>query len=759
MIKILKNLILLCLTLALISYNSYAFSKKNNIDTFKKNQRQLLVKYKQKAPQQQKDKALFSAGAYSIKKFDLPKNLELVHVTKGISLDAAKKFLEEDPNVEYVNYDYIQHINVTLPPFGPPPENDNPGNPNNPTKDPKLKEQWGLNNLGQTGGKIDADVNAPEMWEIFPDEADVVIAVLDTGINLEHQDLKANLWVNENEIPGNNIDDDNNGVIDDIHGFNAKDNTGVPMDDHGHGSHCAGIIAAESNNPFGGRGLLPKAKIISCKFIGSDGNGNTSDAIACLNYLLELKTRAENPVNIIATSNSWGGGPSEQALKDAIQAHQDAGILFVAAASNDGLDNDTTESYPANYLVSNVISVAASNHNDDLAWFSNYGQRTVHVAAPGEQILSTTMGNKYEKYDGTSMATPFVAALAGAISAFFPEHNYIKIKNLIMAGGTPLPALQGKTISGRRIRAIDNNGQGSLSCKDQVIKGRLSPSQNKLSIPVGEKVILSAVNINCAEPNGTVLIPLYPSGESIKLKDTGHGIDSAADDGMYTTEWIATEAGRFEFEFPDNDIVVITVYDPQEWSEYADIPEEFNYININGSKLEATDEWTGKIELPFSIPFAGFEAGFDRLFVSSNGGLSLTNMNELGYENLPLPNENLVSLIAPFWDDLNPENDNSDGIYYEIIGEEPNRQVVVEWRDVYHFSSQKGITFQVVLFENSSDILFNYLDVDFADEAYNSGASATIGVQSTKDKFKQLGFDSNVLQSQTSFRFSLNLDI
>ena len=717
--------------------------------------RQLLVRYKDGTSLNKKDAAHFSAGAYVVQAFEVPSNLEVVQVSKGISLDAAQEFYREDPNVLYVEPNYVLHAYLQPPPSDPhPPEEDPPSE--NPI-DPRYSEQWGLNNEGQTGGTVDVDINAPEMWERIGGDKNVVIAVIDTGINYRHPDLAKNIWVNPGEIPGNNIDDDGNGVVDDVHGFNAIDNNGDPMDDHGHGSHCAGVIGAEAQNTEGGRGVMPNVTIIGCKFLSASGGGSTAGAIACLNYLRDLKTRSNNPVDIFATSNSWGGGPAAQSLQDAIKEHQDLGILFLAAASNDGQDNDLVETYPADYPLANIVSVAATDQHDERAWFSNYGKRSVHVGAPGVDILSTVLGSDYEQMSGTSMATPFAAGLSGMIKASYPNLGYIQVKNLLMAGGTPIEALAGKTVSGRRIRAVDQNGQGSLTCEDQIVSGRLSPSVDRLLVAVGAKVLLSAININCAEPNGDIVIPFRPGRGKLALLDNGKEIDSAANDGMYTREWVAEHPGRFEFIFPGNDKVVISVYDPNSMKTYTQNDEPLNYRQIAGTLLNALDDWVTTINTPFVINFGGPNQGFDMLTIGSNGALSVTNSDAVDMSNLALPSDKHVSLIAPFWDDLNPASSEG-GIYYETLGEAPNRELVVEWRNVRHYSSQDGATFQVVFFENSSDILFNYLDVDFGNAEFTNGKSATIGIQTTQDRVIQVSHNTASIQSNSAIRFKLAED-
>lgn len=758
MIKTVKAILGLSVGLAVYSgaiIASEAMSKKAPTETSKKkySNRRLLVRYKDNVSHYEKEGVHFSVGAYVVKNFELPTNLEVVEVAKGISLDAAQEFYREDPNVLYVEPDYPLYAYMEPPPSEPVDPNDPP---NADTIDPKFSEQWGLDNTGQTGGTPDVDINAPELWEQITGDKNIVIAVIDTGINYEHPDLKNNVWVNPGEIPGNNLDDDGNGVIDDVHGFNAVAENGNPMDDEGHGSHCAGVIGAESGNKHGGRGVMQHVQLIGCKFLDANGSGSTSGAIACLDYLKNLKTREKDPVDIIATSNSWGGGPASEALKDAIKAHQDLGILFIAAASNDNENNDESETYPANYPLANIVSVLASDHKDERAWFSNYGKRTVHVAAPGVDILSTVLGSDYEKMNGTSMATPFVTGMAGMIKASRPELNYIQIKNLLMAGGTPVAGLADKLVSGRRLRAIDDNGLGSLSCKDQLVSGRLSPSANRLLVSVGTPVVLSAININCEKPNGDILVPMLPMGKKLKLSDNGTGSDSAANDGMYTREWVAEESGRFQFMFPNEDRVTVNVYDPANMRAYVKVDEPlFNYRTITGTALNAGDDWATTIETPFPIKFGGENQAFDLLTIGSNGALSVTNTHPIELSNTSLPSDKFISLIAPFWDDLNPAAAGDGDVYYETIGNAPNRELVVEWRDVKHYSSSEGGTFQVVFFENSSDILFNYLDVEFGTESVNKGASATIGIQTTKDQILNVAHNQASLTSKQGIRFSL----
>ncbi len=286
--------------------------------------------------------------------------------------------------------------------------------------DPDFEYLWGLHNEGQAflaplgiglTGRPDADIDAPEAWELHRDASGVIVAVIDTGVDITHPDLQGIIWVNEDEIPDNGIDDDGNGYIDDVYGwdFYHDDNTVFdPADGDDHGTHVAGTIAAVANNATGVAGIAWGARIMPLKFLGPDG-GSTAAAIQAITYA------AQNGATL--SNNSWGGGGYSEALRLAIE---EAGTLFVAAAGNDALDNDIIPHYPSSYDLDNVIAVAASDWEDGLASFSNYGRQSVDLAAPGFWILSTVPG-AYDWFAGTSMATPHVAGAAALLIAAFPD--------------------------------------------------------------------------------------------------------------------------------------------------------------------------------------------------------------------------------------------------------------------------------------------------------------------------------------------------
>jgi subtilisin family serine protease len=310
---------------------------------------------------------------------------------------------------------------------------------------------WGLNNTGQSGGVVDADIDAVEAWDVTTGSRSVVVAVVDTGIDYNHPDLAANMWRNPREVAGDRIDNDGNGFVDDIFGWDFASNDPDPFDDNSHGTHVAGTIGAVGNNGTGVAGVNWQVSLMALKFLGADGSGATSAAIAALNYATTM--RRTFGVNVVATNNSWGGGGASTSLTNAIVAGGNAGILCIAAAGNESANNDVTPSYPANVASDAVISVAATDSFNRLASFSNYGATTVDVAAPGVSIRSTTPGSTYSSYSGTSMASPHVAGLVGLMAAANPQATAAEIRSAILSTAVPVSGLAGKVATGGLINA------------------------------------------------------------------------------------------------------------------------------------------------------------------------------------------------------------------------------------------------------------------------------------------------------------------
>jgi subtilisin family serine protease len=310
---------------------------------------------------------------------------------------------------------------------------------------------WGLHNTGQAGGTADADIDAPEAWDISTGSSAVVVAVIDTGTQIDHPDLKDNIWTNPGETPGDGIDNDANGFIDDVNGWDFfNDDASVydgPDDDHG--THCAGTIAGRGNNGTGVVGVSWNTKIMPLKFLGPTG-GSTSDSIAAVNYATMMKSRG---VNIPITNNSWGGGAASAALKTAIEAGGNAGILFVASAGNSGSNNDAVPRYPSSYDSAAIVAVAATDRRDGLAGFSCYGANNVDLGAPGVDIVSTVPTDTYASKSGTSMAAPHVSGVAALAVSVDPTLTVSQLKQALLASVDKIPSLTGKTVTGGRLNA------------------------------------------------------------------------------------------------------------------------------------------------------------------------------------------------------------------------------------------------------------------------------------------------------------------
>ena len=317
--------------------------------------------------------------------------------------------------------------------------------------DVSFGQLWGLNNSGQSGGVSNVDINAPEAWNTTTGSRSVVVAVIDTGIDYRHPDLASNVWTNPREVAGDGIDNDGNGYVDDIHGYDFANNDGDPMDDNGHGTHVSGTIGAAGNNGSGVAGVNWQVSIMGLKFLSGSGSGSTSGAIAAINYATRM--RRDFGINIVATNNSWGGGGFSTALRDAIEAGGQAGILFVAAAGNESNNNDATPSYPASYTSQSIIAVAAVDRSGNLAGFSNYGTSSVDVAAPGVSIVSTTPNGNYASYSGTSMATPHVTGTVALLAAANPQATAAQIRTAILSTTTPLASLSGRVATGGMLNA------------------------------------------------------------------------------------------------------------------------------------------------------------------------------------------------------------------------------------------------------------------------------------------------------------------
>ena len=464
----------------------------------------VLVKFTSNTGSKSRARSLNAAGLTATAQFPLVPGLTLAQTTPGLTINQTIANLSQDPNVAYAEPDYIVNFAAT---------------PN----DTDFTTQWGLNNAN------DADIDAPEAWDIGKGNNSVVIAVIDSGVDYNHNDLASQIWSNPNEIPNNGIDDDRNGFVDDIHGWDFADNDNDPIDEHNHGTHVAGVIGAQTNNSRGVAGINWNVQIMALKFMNAQGAGSTSAAIQAIDYAVANGASISN--------NSWGGGGFSLALFDSIQAAYRRNHLFIAAAGNDGINTDTTAHYPSSYNLPNIISVAATDQQDQLASFSNFGRTSVDIAAPGFQIHSTIRNNQYQAFSGTSMASPFVAGVAGLLLGQNNTLTVSELKAAILDNADPVRALSGQIATGGRLNAFNSiTGISSGAPTTPVAPVEIStPTTTTLS--VGDTLQLSATggdgtytwtsqNPNRASINSTGIVTATGSGTASFVATDGAGFSS-----------------------------------------------------------------------------------------------------------------------------------------------------------------------------------------------------------------------------------------
>lgn len=387
----------------------------------------------------------------SVKEFATSAQFVLVKVPGSAKLAKnTLQVLNAQPEVQYAEPNYLYFTQVM------------PSNPVSPSNDPLLSQLWGIQNVGQAdssgqAGKAGADINVVPTWATgLTGSKNIKVAVIDTGVDYTHPDLKDNMWINAGEVAGDGIDNDQNGFIDDVYGWNFVDGTtraNDPMDDHYHGTHCAGTIGAMANNGAGVVGVAWNVTMLPIKFLSAQGSGSLAGAVQSIQYATKQK--------VDVMSNSWGGGPFTQSLYDVIKEATDQGIVFVAAAGNDSSDNDARPSYPATYDLPGIISVGASDNRDQLAGFSNWGRATVDVLAPGVKILSTVPAahGSYKVLSGTSMATPHVSGMVALMLTQNRSMSPVAVKDRLIQSSNQLRSLSKKSVSKGRVN-LGNAIQG-----------------------------------------------------------------------------------------------------------------------------------------------------------------------------------------------------------------------------------------------------------------------------------------------------------
>ncbi len=388
---------------------------------------EFIVKFREDAAMMAAGDMLAERGIETVRTLDLI-SARVIQLDPAAAVTALTEAVAGLPGVAYVEPNYLYHATKT-------------------PSDPRYGDQWAW-----------PKIQAPAAWDVLTDSPDVTVAVIDTGVDYKHPDLSANMWKNPGETPGNGVDDDGNGIVDDVHGANfvPSSPTGDPMDDNRHGTHVAGTIGAVTDNNLGVAGTNWNTKIMALKFLSAQGSGSTADAIQAIQYAIDKGADIMN--------NSWGGGGFSQALEDAIKAANNQGILFAAAAGNTPTDNDQRPHYPSSYEVPNVLAVMASNEQDNKAGFSAFGAKSVDLAAPGTNILSSVPGGQYASFNGTSMATPHVAGAAALVKAQDPSRDAGALKTILMDSVDKLPSMAGRSVTEGRLNLAKALTKGPVAC-------------------------------------------------------------------------------------------------------------------------------------------------------------------------------------------------------------------------------------------------------------------------------------------------------
>jgi subtilisin family serine protease len=586
---------------------------------------------------------------------DLVPGLRLARMAPEQTLDAIEA-LKKQNDVLYAEPNYLLHPDLT---------------PN----DPRFlsNELYGINKVG-----------APAAWNSTQGSSAVVVGVIDEGIDKNHQDLAANIWVNPGEIAGNGIDDDGNGFVDDVNGYNFANNSGtIPGETHA--THVAGTIGAVGNNGTGVVGVNWNVRLMSLRFINGS-SGDTADAIRAVNYAKLMRDRwvtsgGTSGANIRVLNNSYGGGGFDQSFQDAITGANQSGILFVAAAGNAPDDpepnNDIVGHFPSNYNVANVISVAATDSADNLSGFSHYGANTVPLGAPGSGILSTTPGNTYSSFSGTSMASPHVAGAAALLLAANPNLTVQQLRSLLLYNGDLDPALSGKTFTGRRLNvgnSIVALTEGDVTPPGIVTNFHIN-SQNGRSFNIG----WNASGDDGAAGQASLYTVSFTDGTSgavTPLKNTiptASGTTQAIDIKIPYRHTSGTITLR-EFDNVGNEGAPATfsvTINPIQGDPYVTQEAGTAALSSGGTALGLVGDDKLKLNytLPFTFPFFG--ENFSSVNISTNGNLFFSTpptRSNGDADDVPSSAVGLAQskMISGLWDDLRTDGRAGDDVYVVI---------------------------------------------------------------------------------------------
>ncbi|WP_172326718.1 S8 family serine peptidase [Mangrovicoccus sp. HB161399] len=533
------------------------------------------------------------------------------------------------------------------------------------SSDPRIGDLWALDN------SRDTDIDLPEAWETSRG-AGVLVAVIDTGVDYGHPDLAENMWINPGEIAGNGIDDDGNGFVDDIHGYDFANSDARPMDGNSHGTHVAGTIAAVAGNGIGIAGVAPEARIMAVQIMSDGGTGSIFDAIQGIEYAALMGAQIANC--------SWGGSAYPSALADAVRMAGEAGMAIVAAAGNDGRNTDVSPHYPSSIDAPNVISVAATDRDDAIAGFSNYGITTVDVAAPGVGIVSTVPGAGYAGKSGTSMAAPHVTGIAALILASEPWLTPAELRQRLIDSSDPVAGLASRTVSGGRVNAAAATEGGGLA----TLSGRVADATGQ------------------GMAGWTVFLDADGDGE----RDAGEAATLTAADGSYAFSGLA--AGSYQ-------VAVVLASGWQEAGTRAEwrVSEEtiaWRELAGRGELLDLGDEGSQRIALPFEVEFFG--RSFGTLTVTANGlasfGTPGGTFDIRGMEGAP------AWSIAPLWADLTTDY----GGQVMVLAEDD--RVTLQYAGVRSFSGAMRASFEMAI-HRDGDITFAYGEMTGLPASYAIG--------------------------------------
>jgi subtilisin family serine protease len=626
---------------------------------------QLVVRFKAQIDQNDIQSLLEKMGA-AVKKQIPAINYFVISLPDGLSISEAQDWLQKKGVVAQSEPNYLIPVHAA-------------------PDDPDFFRQWSLNNTGLKGGRDDADIDALEAWNIETGRRDVVIAVIDTGVDYTHEDLRGNIWHNLGEIPDNGIDDDGNGYIDDVIGwdfvdsfdgalyedFETPDND--PMDRHGHGTHVAGIIGAVTDNETGVAGVAWHCQIMPVRAGYKDRSGDgvleSADAASAIIYAAENKAQV---INL-----SWGDYQKANLIEDAMAYATEKRALIVAAAGNENSDSLV---YPAAFANNAVLAVGATDNEDKKASFSNYGN-WVDVSAPGVGIYSTYTDNAYIQMSGTSMAAPHVAGIAGLVFSYFPDMSSFAVKNRIMRSIDHQEALEGKNrVSGRVNAYLALTGDYSVPHIFSITPG---------VTPTGERITLLGDAFGTEEGSGMVVF--YPETAAQIVSWSNETIVCRVPQGARTGKvFVKTMRGT-------SNTIEIAVLE-----KYYDVGLQNNaFLNNGSARGWHADDQSWSYRLPFSFPFYGEK--YDHVYVCSNGYLDFTNSNCAYLSSAHAFKKN--TMIAPLWDDIvtNGKSRQNEDIHIHAVSSDA---VCFRWSGE-RYETGTPIDVEAVLYEDGR-IMFNY---------------------------------------------------